>query len=98
MQLVTMLAVVVAYPVLCLGFVLWMSRYEDSLPAAVRKAVRTPDPPPILAVPVLPRVPATTDATSPTVVDLVVPEQRTGPGPSAPPTGLPPAVERAARS
>ena len=50
MQLVTMLAVVVAYPVLCLGFVLWMSRYEDSLPAAVRKAVRTPDPPPILAV------------------------------------------------
>ena len=54
MQLVTMLAVVVAYPVLCLGFVLWMARFEDSLPDAVRKSVRTPDPPPILAMPVRP--------------------------------------------
>ena len=83
MQLVTMLAVVVTYPVLCLGFVLWMARFEDSLPAAVRKAVRTPDPPPILAMPVLPRAEPVdqverVDPGEPVVVDLVVPEQRSG--------------------
>jgi hypothetical protein len=77
MQLVTMLAVVVTYPVLCLGFVLWMARFEDSLPDAVRKAVRTPDPPPILAIPVLPRD-EPVEPGVPVVVDLVVPEQRSG--------------------
>ena len=79
MQLVTMLAVVVTYPVLCLGFVLWMARFEDSLPDAVRKAVRTPDPPPILAMPVRPSAePAEPEPPEPAVVDLVVPEQRSG--------------------
>ena len=80
MQLVTMLAVVVTYPVLCLGFVLWMARFEDSLPDAVRKAVRTPDPPPILAIPVLPRAEPVEriEPGEQVVVDLVVPEQRSG--------------------
>ena len=55
MQLVTMLATVVVFPVLCLGFLLWMAAIEDSLPEAVRKAERQPDPPPILAIPVPPR-------------------------------------------
>ena len=52
MQLVTMLALVVTFPILCLGFLLWMAWMEDSLPEAVRRAERRPDPPPILAVPV----------------------------------------------
>jgi hypothetical protein len=85
MQLVTMLAVVVTYPVLCLGFVLWMARFEDSLPDAVRKAVRTPDPPPILAMPV--RRPAEpVEPVEPSVVDLVVPEQRSGAADTLPTT------------
>lgn len=87
MQLVTMLAVVVTYPVLCLGFVLWMGRFEDSLPDAVRRAVRTPDPPPILAIPVLPPVAAVQPpATVP--VDVVLPEQRVA-GTATVPTDTP---------
>ena len=88
MQLVTMLAVVVTYPVLCLGFVLWMARFEDSLPDAVRKAVRTPDPPPILAIPVVPRA-APVEQVAPgasVVVDVVVPEQRSGEAETLPST------------
>jgi hypothetical protein len=88
MQLVTMLALVVTYPVLCLGFVLWMARFEDSLPDAVRKAVRTPDPPPILAIPVRPSAePAEPmEPLEPAVVDLVVPEQRSGAADTLPTT------------
>lgn len=47
-----MLLGVTAFPVACLLFVLWMGAIEDSIPAGVRRAVREPDPPPILAVPV----------------------------------------------
>lgn len=52
-----MLVTVVVFPWVCLGFVLWMGRLEDSLPAAVRKAGKQPDPPPVLTIPV-PREPA----------------------------------------
>lgn len=52
MDLVTMLASVLVWPWLCLGFVIWMGRIEESLPNAVRKAERRPDPPPVLAMPV----------------------------------------------
>ena len=48
-ELLTMLAGVLVFPWLCLAFLLWMSWLEDSLPAAVRRTGRTPDPEPILA-------------------------------------------------
>ncbi|HEX5987818.1 MAG TPA: hypothetical protein VFY86_14940 [Nocardioides sp.] len=51
-ELLTMLAGVLVFPWLCLAFLLWMSWLEDSLPAAVRRTGRTPDPEPILAIPV----------------------------------------------
>ena len=41
-----------ALPGLCLAFVLWMGVIEDSIPSGVARAVREPDPAPILAVPV----------------------------------------------
>lgn len=52
MDLILLLLTVSAFPVACLGFVLWMGALEDSLPAGVARALREPDPPPILAVPV----------------------------------------------
>jgi hypothetical protein len=83
-QLVTMLALVVTFPVLCLVFLLWMAWLEDSLPDAVRKAERRPDPPPVLAVAVTPRAPVpvtaevwdTTGAGEAPVVQVRVPAQR----------------------
>jgi hypothetical protein len=52
MDLILVLLAVTAFPVACLGFVLWMGVIEDSIPAGVRRAAREPDPAPILAVPV----------------------------------------------
>ncbi len=52
MQLVTLLAGVALFPFFGLGFLLWMARLEDSLPEAVRRAARRPDPAPILTIPV----------------------------------------------
>jgi hypothetical protein len=91
-QLVTMLATVVTFPLLCLGFLLWMARLEDSLPAAVRKAERQPDPAPILAVPVLPpavepAIPAREVAVGGAVVPVHMPAQRTESMPGLPPHG-----------
>ena len=77
-----MLAMVVTFPVLGLGFVLWMARIEDSLPAAVRKAERQPDPPPILAIPVT-RGSAEPAQAAPVTVHL--PAQRTEPASEAAP-------------
>ena len=82
MDLLLMLSVVVAFPVACLGFVLWMGRVEDSLPGAVRRAVRTPDPPPVLAIPV--RRPASPVA--------VIPLQRREPPAELP--AVPPVVQQ----
>jgi hypothetical protein len=66
LHLLTMLAGVLVFPWLCLGFLLWMAWLEDSLPAAVRRSGRTPDPAPILTIPVA--------AVDP--VDPVMPGQR----------------------
>ena len=52
MDLILVLLAVTAFPVACLAFVLWMGVIEDSIPTGVRRAVRQPDPAPILAVPV----------------------------------------------
>lgn len=75
---------VTAFPTACLGFVLWMGALEESIPAGVRRAVRKPDPPPVLAVPVR-RTPAVEAAGWwDAVVDAAaaphpVPQQRTTP-------------------
>jgi hypothetical protein len=53
-NLIFLLLAVAAFPLACLGFLLWMTHLEDTLPAAVRKAVAEPDPPPIVAIPVRP--------------------------------------------
>ena len=75
-ELLTMLAGVLVLPWLCLAFLLWMSWLEDSLPAAVRRTGRTPDPEPILAIPVepAPAEPALAEPVSAQPVTL--PDQR----------------------
>ena len=70
MDLFIVLLAAATFPVACLGFVLWMARIEDSIPDAVRRATRSPDPAPVLAVPVRR---ATPDAV------VVIPAQRTEP-------------------
>lgn len=69
MDLFVVLLAAAAFPVACLGFVLWMARLEDSIPAAVRRATRSPDPAPVLTVPVRRVTPNA----------VVIPEQRTEP-------------------
>jgi hypothetical protein len=66
MDLLLVLLAAALFPVACLGFVLWMGRIEDTLPGAVRRATRNPDPLPVLALPVRRPPPA-----------LVIPAQRT---------------------
>lgn len=75
-ELLTMLAGVLVFPWLCLAFLLWMSWLEDSLPAAVRRTGRTPDPEQILAIPVepAPAEPALAEPVSAQPVTL--PDQR----------------------
>jgi hypothetical protein len=51
MDLLLVVLAAVLFPVLCLGFLLWMARLEDAIPNAVRRSVRAPDPPPVLAIP-----------------------------------------------
>lgn len=58
MDLLLVLLATATFPVACLGFVLWMGRLEDSIPGAVRRAARAPDPPPVLAIPVRRPAPA----------------------------------------
>ena len=52
MDLILVLLVSATFPVAGLGFLLWMARFEDRLPDAVRRSARRPDPPPILTIPV----------------------------------------------
>lgn len=74
MDLVLVLVAAAVFPVVCLAFVLWMGRIEDTLPASVARSLRRPDPPPVLRVPV--RRPA---------VAVAIPAQRTGsPVPAVP--------------
>ena len=74
-----MFATVIGFPLACLGFVIWMSRLEDSLPLAVRRSERTPDPEPILAIPLA----ADPTPAEPSVVEEPVrlPVQRSAPLP-----------------
>lgn len=92
MELFLVLLAAATFPVACLGFVLWMARIEDSIPDAVRRATRSPDPAPVLAVPVRRAAPAAV---------VVIPEQRTEPpvvavaalaDPAPPATSAPPAT------
>ena len=57
------------FPVVGLVFLLWLAYLEDTLPRDVHRAVRKPDPAPILALPV--RKPAITTTTT-----VIIPEQR----------------------
>lgn len=66
MDLLLVLLAAALFPVACLGFVLWMGRIEDTLPGAVLRATRKPDPLPVLAIPVRRPAPA-----------VVIPAQRT---------------------
>lgn len=86
MDLLVVLLAAALFPVGCLGFVLWMARIEDSLPDAVRRATRTPDPLPVLAIPVRRTVPAQIP---------VVPAQRSAPVETPVASALAPAVEPA---
>ena len=52
MDLLMVLFGTAVFPWLGLGFLFWMARLEDNLPAAARRAERKPDPPPILVIPV----------------------------------------------
>jgi hypothetical protein len=69
MDLLLVLLAAAIFPVACLGFVLWMARLEDSIPEAVRRATHTPDPPPVLAIPVR----------RPTPAAVAIPVQRSEP-------------------
>lgn len=57
MDLLLVLIATATFPAACLGFVLWMGRIEESIPQAVQRAVREPDPLPVLAIPVRRPVP-----------------------------------------
>nr|WP_297417913.1 hypothetical protein [uncultured Nocardioides sp.] len=75
-ELLTMLAGVLVFPWLCLAFLLWMSWLEDSLPAAVRRTGRTPDPEPILAIPVEPAPAEPVPAEPVSAQPVTLPDQR----------------------
>ncbi len=80
------------FPLAIFGLLVWLSRLEDSIPRAVQRARRTPDPAPILRVPVRahrPEVSAVVAAEpaqplpGPSLPEVPVPGQR-GPGQPAP--------------
>ena len=75
-ELLTMLAGALVFPWLCLAFLLWMSWLEDSLPAAVRRTGRTPDPEPILAIPVEPAPAEPVPAEPVSAQPVTLPDQR----------------------
>lgn len=52
MQVVLIAFAAVFSPLLGLALLLWLAHLEDTLPQAVQRAGRTPDPAPILAIPV----------------------------------------------
>jgi hypothetical protein len=67
MDLVLVLVASAVFPVVCLGFVLWMGRIEDTIPSSVARSIRRPDPAPVLRVPVR----------RPAPVSVMIPAQRT---------------------
>ena len=52
MSPVLSLALAMAFPFALLAMILWLSRIEESLPEDIRRTRRTPDPEPILRIPV----------------------------------------------
>jgi hypothetical protein len=94
MDLVLVLVTAAVFPVVCLGFVLWMGRIEDTIPGSVARSVRRPDPAPVLRVPVRRRSPAPAVVPAPgpataaaTPADgLLIPAQRTEAVPPVVPT------------
>lgn len=52
MSPVLSLALAMAFPFALLAMILWLSRIEESLPEDIRRTLRTPDPEPILRIPV----------------------------------------------
>jgi hypothetical protein len=76
MDLVLVLVTAAVFPVVCLGFVLWMGRIEDTIPASVARSVRRPDPAPVLRVPVRRPRPATVVTTAPASTPARIPAQR----------------------
>jgi hypothetical protein len=71
MQVVLIAVAAVLSPLLGLALLLWLAHLEDTLPQDVQRAGRSPDPAPILAIPVRP--------TQGTATQVVIPAQRTGP-------------------
>ncbi len=73
MDLLLVLVAATVFPAVCLGFVLWMGRMEDTIPASVARSLRRPDPEPVLRIPAqrtdapAPAVPVATDAPAPAV-------------------------------
>ena len=51
MRAILQLAFAGTFPLVCLAMLLWLSYLEDTLPQSVRRTVRKPDPPPVLAIP-----------------------------------------------
>ena len=49
-----------AFPVVCLGLVLWLGHMEDTLTRDVRRSAREPEPAPILRIPEQNRAQAST--------------------------------------
>jgi hypothetical protein len=52
MSPVLSLALAALFPFALLAMMLWLARLEDNLPADIRRTRRTPDPEPILRIPV----------------------------------------------
>jgi hypothetical protein len=100
MDLFLALVAATTFPLVCLGFLLVMARLEDSIPEGLSRIGRTPDPAPIVAVPVrrtTAEVPAQVRETPPSTVRNPtlngIPVQRSEP-PATP--VLPPAAATAA--
>ncbi len=89
MDLLLVLVAATAFPVACLGFVLWMGRMEDTLPASVARTLRRPDPEPVLRIPVRRPAPAARVPGGPVAAPIGAPVGAPGAGPV--PGGLIPA-------
>ena len=103
MDLFLALLAATTFPLVCLGFLLVMARLEDSIPTGLHRTGRTPDPAPIVAVPVRrtaprgPTAPATTPNSTGREAQLNgIPVQRSEP-PATPvlPTATAPATATA---
>lgn len=77
------LVLATAFPVVMLAWLFALSYLEDTLPRDMRSARRTPDPPPILQVPVRARVePAPLFGTIPVEPEPVPADEPTAPTPA----------------